>query len=72
MYSSLRSIYCLGDTRGFGAGGEGTGSVLDDLNMRRLQEYSPCPVLLCVCAACLSFPVPPPQAPLERSLCLFL
>lgn len=26
----------------------------------------------CVCAVCLSFPVPSPQAHLERSLCLLL
>jgi len=49
------------------------GRVPGDLNMLHLQECSPCPVLLRVCAVCLSLPVPPPQAllpfPMKRGHC---
>lgn len=69
---SLGSIYCLGNTRGFGAGGEGLGCVPDDLNLLCLQEYRqslPSVAASVPCASVSLFPFPGSAG---RSLCLFL
>lgn len=50
MCSSLGSIYCLGDTSGFGAGGEGTGCVVDDLKRASPSGIQSLPsVSVCLC-----------------------